>query len=53
MAKYFSGTWSEGAVIDAEALLVMAKHILETARGSSALDATYFNESWARDFKRL
>jgi hypothetical protein len=52
VAKYFSGTRSEGAVIDAEALLVIAKHVLKTAQGSTALDATYFNESWARDFKR-
>ena len=52
VAKYFFGTRSEGAVINAEALLVLSKHVLKTARGSNALDATYFNQSWARDFKR-
>ena len=30
VAKYFGGTRAEGAVIDSEALVVMAKHGLKT-----------------------
>ena len=52
VVKYFDGTRAEGAKLNEDGILVMAQQVVRACRGSNALANLYFNESWARDFKR-